>query len=109
QFAERPIDQLMALYLAQSFEHLRHGVHTEVPAPVACARVARVQMAVVDQLDVVGLQRELQCDANAPEAIEVAGHRHLSAPPGSSPASSTPAIPPVRAQRRASARACRTA
>lgn len=62
---QRAIDELMALQNTQTLEVIGHDAHSKVPAAVARARVARMQMAVIDEIDPVGMQGTLQCVADA--------------------------------------------
>jgi len=56
---QRAIDELMALQNPQILEVIGHDAHSKVPAAVACARMACVQMAVIDEIDPVGVQGTL--------------------------------------------------
>lgn len=49
QLVQRPIDELVTLQRAQPGEGARNDVQPEVAAAIACARMACMAMAVVDQ------------------------------------------------------------
>ncbi len=65
---QRRVDQALALDAASPLEARRHHQRAEVATPGGSARVARVEMALVYDLDVAGLETsaERRLDAFAP-------------------------------------------
>ena len=60
QICEAAIDELMALHGAQPFEIGRDDANAKMAPAIACAGVTCMQMAVVDQLDGLCVQRAAQ-------------------------------------------------
>lgn len=71
QVAKCLINQLMPLEGAHGTELLGYDVDAKVPAPVASPRMAGVEVAVVDQVDLFRLQPVLQTVTDAFQAGQV--------------------------------------
>src|SRR5688500_1541801 len=77
QLAERPIDQLMTLQGAQSSKVGGDHAHAKMTSAIARASMAGVQVAVVDQLDLIRMKRALQL---ADDAFRARRRRHFELP-----------------------------
>ncbi len=69
QICEAAIDELMALHGAQPFEIGRDDANAKMAPAIACTRVTCMQMAVVDQLDGLRVQRAAQLCHDAIGAV----------------------------------------
>ncbi len=70
EIAQRPVNQLVPLQRAQAAKVGGHDAHAKMPSAISRTRMTGVQMAVVDQLDLLGVQ----CLAQLTDDALGAGH-----------------------------------